>query len=50
VHIVWGYHHMDWCFLGSRGTFGGILLMWDKRVVEKIECVGAFLLLALLEA
>jgi hypothetical protein len=23
--------------LGSRGASGGILLMWDRRVVEKIE-------------
>jgi hypothetical protein len=23
--------------VGSRGALGGILLMWDRRVVEKIE-------------
>lgn len=35
---------MDWSYLGSRGAYGGILLMWDKRVVEKIEdCVGNFM-------
>ena len=28
---------MDWMFLGSNGASGGILLMWDKRLVEKIE-------------
>lgn len=34
---------MDWCFLGLRGASGGILLTWDRRVVEKIEaCVGTF--------
>jgi hypothetical protein len=42
-------HHVDWCCLDSSGasgpTFGGILSMWDKRVVEKIdECVGDFTL------
>ena len=30
-------------FLGSIGASGGILLMWDKRVVEKVEdAVGQF--------
>jgi hypothetical protein len=28
---------VDWCALGSHGAFGGILLMWDRRVVEKVE-------------
>jgi len=28
---------------GSRGASGRILLMWDRRVVEKIEdCVGSY--------
>jgi hypothetical protein len=29
----------DWCYLASRGAAGGILLMWDRRVVEKVEIV-----------
>ena len=34
---------MDWMFLGFVSVFGGILLMWDRRVVEKIdEAVGDF--------
>jgi hypothetical protein len=37
VHSVWGCVHVDCVYLGSRGASGGILLMWDKRVVEKIE-------------
>jgi hypothetical protein len=28
---------VDRCYLGSRGAFRGILLLWDRRVVEKIE-------------
>ena len=28
---------MDWMFLGFVSVFGGILLMWDRRVVEKID-------------
>jgi hypothetical protein len=31
------------CCLDSIGVSGGILIMWDRRVVEKIdECVGEF--------
>jgi hypothetical protein len=35
--------NVEYYFLGSRRAFGGILLMCDRRVVERIEaCVGAF--------
>jgi len=31
--------------LDSRGALGGVLIMWDRRVVEKVdECVGEFTL------
>lgn len=34
---------MGWCYTTSKGAFSGILLMWDRRVVEKIKkCVGEF--------
>ncbi len=34
---------MDWVYLGSEGASSGILLMWDRRVVENIdEAVGLF--------
>jgi hypothetical protein len=36
VHSVWGCIHVDWLYLGSRGASRGILLMWDRRVVEKL--------------
>uniref|UniRef100_A0A2N9I2D6 Reverse transcriptase domain-containing protein n=1 Tax=Fagus sylvatica TaxID=28930 RepID=A0A2N9I2D6_FAGSY len=43
VRSLWGIHHVDWVYLGSDGASGGILLMWDRRVVEKIdEAVGLF--------
>uniref|UniRef100_A0A2N9FPT0 Reverse transcriptase domain-containing protein n=1 Tax=Fagus sylvatica TaxID=28930 RepID=A0A2N9FPT0_FAGSY len=35
--FVWGVHHLDWVYLGSMGASGGILIMWDTRVVEKID-------------
>ena len=28
---------MDWLYLGFVGASGGVLLMWDNRVVEKLE-------------
>uniref|UniRef100_A0A2N9II99 Uncharacterized protein n=1 Tax=Fagus sylvatica TaxID=28930 RepID=A0A2N9II99_FAGSY len=37
VRSLWGIHHVDWLYLGSEGASGGILLMWDRRVVEKID-------------
>jgi hypothetical protein len=33
---------VDWCCLDSTGASGGILIMWDNRVVEKVECAGAY--------
>jgi hypothetical protein len=36
---------MDWCYLGSEGASKGILFIWDRRVVEKMEvCVGCFII------
>ena len=43
VWSVWGCVRVDWIYLGARGVSRGILLMWDRRVVEKIEdCVRKF--------
>ena len=43
VKSLWGCHYVDWVYLGSVGTAEGILVMWDKRVVEKVEeVVGQF--------
>ena len=34
---------MDWAVLEADQIAGGILLMWDKRVLEKVEVmVGTF--------
>jgi hypothetical protein len=34
---------VDWLYLGSEGASGGIILMWGRWVVEKInEAVGLF--------
>jgi hypothetical protein len=37
VHSLWGCQHVDWCYMGANGTSGEILIMWDRRVVEKVE-------------
>ena len=37
VRSIWSCPYLDWLYLGSKGVSGGILLMWDRRVVEKIE-------------
>ena len=35
---------MDWVALEDNRTAGGALIMWDKRVLEKMEAiVGTFL-------
>jgi exonuclease III len=43
VRSLWRCPYVDWLFLGSSGASGGILLLWDKRVVEKLEdAIGYF--------
>ena len=43
VRSIWGCPFLDWLYLGSEGASSGILLMWDRRVVEKLEeAVGIF--------
>jgi exonuclease III len=37
VRSLWGCQHVDWCYIGANGASGGILIMWDRRVVEKVE-------------
>jgi exonuclease III len=46
VNSVWGCPYVDWCYAAAIGAAGGILLMWDKRVVSRLdmevgECVAA---------
>lgn len=34
---------MSWSYLVSLGALGGVLLTWDKRVIEAVEeCVGDY--------
>ena len=46
INSIWGYPYVDWCYVAAIGAAGGILLMWDKRVVNRLdmevgECVAA---------
>jgi hypothetical protein len=36
---------VDWCYKASREASSGILLMQDRKVMEKIKYVGESLLL-----
>ena len=43
VRSVWSCTYADWVYLASNGASGGILVMWDRRVVDKMEeFVGEF--------
>ena len=43
IQSLWGCQHLDWLYLGSMGASGGVLVMWDRTMVEKIdEAVGRF--------
>ena len=43
IRSLWCCRYVDWLCLDSIGASGGILLMWDTRVVEKTEeAVGQF--------
>ena len=40
---LWGNPCVDWEVLAAMGSAGGVLLLWDKRVVEKLNSfVGRF--------
>jgi hypothetical protein len=43
VRSIWRCNYADWVCLDSCGASGGIVILWDKRVVEKIEdCFGVY--------
>ena len=37
VRSIWSCPYIDWMYLGFEGAFGSIFLIWDCRVVEKVE-------------
>ena len=43
INSLWRGRHVDWVCHNSIEASGGIILMWDTRVVEKLEdAVGLF--------
>ena len=40
---LWSCPYIDWVALDANQTAGGILMMWDRRALEKLEVlVGQF--------
>lgn len=37
VRSLWSNIYVDWVYLASLGASGGVVVMWDRRVVEKVE-------------
>ncbi|KAG6633159.1 hypothetical protein CIPAW_12G029100 [Carya illinoinensis] len=37
VRSLWSRVHIDWAFLASNGASRGVIVMWDRRVVERTE-------------
>ncbi|XP_041012226.1 exodeoxyribonuclease-like [Juglans microcarpa x Juglans regia] len=43
IRNLWGCLYVGWSYLPSEGAAEGVLLMWDKRVVEVTEeCIGTY--------
>ena len=39
VRSLWGSPFFDWVALDAVQTSGGVLLVWDKRVFEKLDVI-----------
>uniref|UniRef100_A0A2N9HYC0 Protein kinase domain-containing protein n=1 Tax=Fagus sylvatica TaxID=28930 RepID=A0A2N9HYC0_FAGSY len=43
IRSLWRCRYVDWLSLDSVGASGGIILMWDKRVVDRVDvAIGNF--------
>ena len=43
VSILWSCSYVDWVALDVDQMAGGVLILWDRRVLEKLEVlVGTF--------
>ena len=49
VCSLWSYPYVDWVALDADQIAGGVLMIWDRRALEKLEVmVGHFSVLILL--
>lgn len=40
---IWSCQYVDWSYLPLKGASGGVLVMWDKMMVENLdEFVGEY--------
>ncbi|KAG2682772.1 hypothetical protein I3760_11G205400 [Carya illinoinensis] len=37
VRSIWSWLYVDWVYLAAQGASSGILVLWDRRVVEKMK-------------
>jgi exonuclease III len=37
INSLWDCPFVDWCYVAANGTVRGIMLMWDKRVVTRLD-------------
>ena len=43
VRSLWRSPYVEWYYVAAEGASGGILLMWDQRVVSKLDiCLGSY--------
>ena len=47
VRSLWGSPFTDWTVLDAMQSSGGVLLIWDKRVFEKLDVIALVLLIEL---
>ena len=40
VHSLWDSPFIDWAILDAVQTSGGVLLIWDIRVFEKLDIIA----------
>ena len=39
---LWGCPYVDWVALDADQTTGGVLMMWNRRVLEKLEVIVGY--------
>ncbi|KAF5469057.1 hypothetical protein F2P56_013157 [Juglans regia] len=37
VRSIWSSNYVDWVYLPASGASGGVVVMWDRLVVEKVD-------------